>query len=313
VFAGAHVVSRGTDATALDRPLASHLRFGAYVDGMTADPSRLASYEARIGARTRVASYFYGFGDEFPAAIERRFADGGRRDVLLSWDMGAARFTDWTSGRHDGYLRTIAGHAKTYPYPIYLRPWPEMNGDWQHYQPTAAGTKRYGGTPAQFVDAWRHVVTVIREAGGGNIRWVFNPTTDTYPQTTDIRTVWPGTGYVDVLGLDGYNWGNGHRMRWREFPNIFSAQYTRLTALHTTAPVWICEYGSKEPAADDGAPADPAHHKGKWMHTMLSNTGFPRITTLIGFDAHKERDWRVNSSPASLHALRHAIASSTRP
>ena len=294
--------------TTVNSQLKSHVRFGAYVEGMVADPSRLGSYETSIGRTTKVASYFYGFGDEFPASIELGFANGGNRDVLLSWDMGPTRFTDWSSGKYDSYLRTIAGHARAYPYPVYVRPWPEMNGDWQDFQPTAAGSKPHGGTPAQFIAAWRHVVTVVRTAGGRNIKWVFNPTTDTYPETTDVRTIWPGASYVDVLGLDGYNWGNGGPFRWREFQDIFLAQYARLTALHATAPVWVCEYGSKEPTIDDGAPADPVHSKGQWNQAMLASTAFPRVTTLISFEVNKERDWRGNSSGDSLEVLRRALS-----
>ena len=299
-------------AATVNSPLRTHVRFGAYVDGMVADPTRLTAYEAETGRPVKVASYFYGFGDEFPASTELAFASDGNRDVLLSWDMGPTRFTDWSAGKYDGYLRTIAAHAAAYPYPVYVRPWPEMNGDWQDFQPTAAGTTRYGGTPAQFIAAWRHVVTVVRAAGGGTIRWVFNPTTDTYAGTTDVRTIWPGSGYVDVLGLDGYNWGNGGQFQWREFADIFLAQYARLTALHPTAPVWVCEYGSKEPAIDDGAPADPAHSKAAWIQNMLASTAFPRIGTLVSFDIRKERDWRGNSSIDALAVLRGALKPAAR-
>ncbi len=291
-------------------PLRDHVRLGAYAHGMVADPTKLTALEQKLGKPVSVASYFYGFGDHFPASIERGFADGGRRDVLLSWDMGPTRFTDWSSGRHNDYLRLIGNYAKNYPYPIYVRPWPEMNGDWQDFQPTAAGTKRYGGTPAEFVAAWRHVVNTVRAAGGTNVRWVFNPTADTYAETTDVRTIWPGSEYVDVLGLDGYNWGNGGIFRWRSFSDIFTQQYARLTALHPTAPVWICEFGSKEPLVDDGAPVDPLNSKAAWLSEAFASTAFPRIAVLATFDENKERDWRTDSSPAALEAMRSAIGTS---
>lgn len=291
-------------ASAVGVPLMNHVRLGAYVEGMVADPTRLTGYETLLGRKATIASYFYGLGDEFPAAIEKGFSDGGRRDVLLSWDMGATRFTDWSSGKFDKYLHTIATHAKAYPYRVYVRPWPEMNGDWQDFQPTAAGTKPYGGTPTQFVAAWRHIVTTIRRAGVANLKWVFNPTADTYAETTNVQDIWPGAAYVDVLGLDGYNWGNGGHFRWRSFEEVFRTQYTRLTRLHARAPVWICEYGSKEPTVDDGAPVDSNHDKGAWTRSMLASTQFPRITTLVAFSANKERDWRLNSSAASLSAWR---------
>ena len=107
-----------------------------------------------------------------------------------------------------------------------------------------------------------------------------------------------------MLGLDGSNWGTGRPFRWREFADIFHTQYTRLTTLDPTAPVWVCECGSKEPTVDDGAPVDAQHDKGARTRTMLFSTAFPRITTLIAFNAEKVRDWRLDSFASSRTALR---------
>jgi mannan endo-1,4-beta-mannosidase len=282
---------------------------GAYVQGMQEDASVFGAFEALVGRPMDVASYFYGFGDVFPGATELAFADGGRRDVLLSWDMGPTRFQQWARGRYDSYLKTIAEAARAYPYPLYVRPWPEMNGDWQSFQPTRNGQRPHGGTYAQFIAAWRHVVSYTRQHGGRNIRWVFNPTADTYRETTDVRRIWPGHRYVDVLGLDGYNWGtdSGHG-RWRGFRDIFHTQYRRLTALDRRLPVWVCEFGSKEPLLDDGAPQDSGHSKAAWLSGALAHRGMPRLQALVYFDADKERDWRVDSSPGALLAFQQGVA-----
>jgi mannan endo-1,4-beta-mannosidase len=284
------------------------VRVGAYVQGMQEDPAAFSDFEALAGRQLGIASYFYGFGDVFPGPTELGFADGGRRDVLLSWDMGPTRFRQWARGRYDSYLRTIARAARSYPYRLYVRPWPEMNGDWQDFQPTRTGDRKYGGTYRQFVAAWRHVVTYTRRHGAGNIRWVFNPTADTYRQTTRVDDIWPGRRYVDVLGLDGYNWGEGGPGGWRSFGQIFSRQYHRLTRLDRRLPVWVCELGSKEPLLDDGAPVDPRHSKAAWLTDALSTARLPRIEALVYFQADKERDWRVNSSDSALLAFQQALA-----
>jgi hypothetical protein len=309
---------RDVEAAAMTRPLpaADHaarsgqpLRVGAYVDGMVEDPAAFTGFESLLGRELGVASYFYGFGDVFPGPTELAFADGGRRDVLLSWDMGPTRFRQWAHGRYDRYLRTIARAARAYPYPLYVRPWPEMNGDWQQFQPTRTGDKRYGGTYREFVAAWRHVVSYTRQHGARNIKWVFNPTADTYPQTTRVDRIWPGRKYVDVLGLDGYNWGAGGSYGgWRSFRAIFRTQYHRLTALDRRAPVWVCEFGSKEPLVDDGSPVDPQHSKASWLTDALSVAGMPRIEALVYFQADKERDWRVDSSQGALLAFQQGLA-----
>ena len=293
---------------AADRPLRQRVAFGAWVGGMTGDPSRLTSFERLVRSRADIASYYWGHGDVFPGATELAFADGGRRRVLLSWDMGPTRFTDWTDGSQDAYLDQIMEAAAVYPYEVHVRPWPEMNGDWQSFQPTADGSRPYGGTYAEFRAAWRYVVDYARDHDADNLRWVFNPTADTYAATTHVRRIWPGRRYVDVLGLDGFNWGEDRDWgRWTNATRIFRRQYRRLTELHPRAPVWICEISSKEPRYHDGAPADATRSKGRWIRNLMGTTRFPRAEAVIWFQERKERDWRVDSSRGSLRAVRRAL------
>ncbi|MCM3517048.1 glycosyl hydrolase [Nocardioides sp. P86] len=303
----------GTVRAARTAPLVERVDFGAFVPGMTTDPERLADWERSAGTDAAVASYYYGYGDVFPAATEERLADDGARDLLLSWDMGPTRFAEWTAGEHDAYLDQIAAAARAYPHDVYVRPWPEMNGDWQDFQPTAAGERRFGGTFREFRLAWRHVVTHLREAGADNLRWVFNPTADTYAETTPVRRIWPGAAYVDVLGLDGFNWGRDAGWgRWRSFGRIFRAQYDHLVALAPRLPVWICEVASKEPRVDDGAPVDREHSKAAWVRSMLAHRGMPALTTVVWFDERKERDWRLTSSAGTTRAWRTAARIAAR-
>lgn len=286
-------------------PLGSRVRIGAYVDGMTATPQRLTSFEHLIGRDVDIASYYYGFGDVFPGATEKTLSDNGRRTVLLSWDMGPTRLRDWARGRYDAYLRTIAQAASTYPWPVFVRPWPEMNGDWQDFQPTRSGLKPFGGTYADFRAAWRHVVDYTRAHGATNLHWVFSPSADTYQGTTPVRRIWPGSRYVDVLGVDGFNWGDGGNYGgWKSFTSIFSRQYRTLTTLDGHAPVWICEFGSTESRPARGHRANARRSKATWLKQALTLRAMPRLQALVFFQADKERDWRVDSSPATLRVVR---------
>lgn len=296
------------DAVRARQPLRQEVRFGAWVEGMTLAPERLDALGRKLRTDVAVASYYWGYGDVFPAATELAHSRSGTRDVLLSWDMGETRFTEWSRGDHDSYLDQIVEAALVYPYDVYVRPWPEMNGDWQSFQPTRDGAKAHGGTPAEFVAAWRYVVDHLRAAGVDNVKWVFNPTVDTYAETTHVADIWPGTDYVDVLGLDGFNWGKDAAWgEWRSFTSVFGKQYRRLTRLHPTAPVWICEVGSKEPRRNDGAPRDRGQSKARWIRDMMNARTFPRIDTVIWFDEAKERDWRIQSSRGALRAMRRAL------
>jgi mannan endo-1,4-beta-mannosidase len=290
-------------------PLVQRVQLGAFADGMQTDASRLTDWEAAVGGHAAIASYFYGFGAVFPGRTELGFAQGGTRKVLLSWDMGPTRFSEWTAGDHNGYLDQIAAAARAYPYQVYVRPWPEMNGDWSSFQPTVSGDRVNGGTYSEFRDAWRYVVTYLRNRGADNLRWVFNPDASTYAGTTPIARIWPGARYVDVLGLDGYNWGQDSGWgRWQSFSAIFAEQYTNLTALATNMPVWICETASKEPQVADGSPIDPSHSKAAWVKAMFAYQGMPRLRAIVWFDALKERDWRVTSSAGAQDAWRQGMS-----
>ncbi|HVV74574.1 MAG TPA: glycosyl hydrolase [Mycobacteriales bacterium] len=289
--------------------LGSHVAFGAFAQGFSGSGLQITQLEKQLGGHLAIASSFQGFGDVFPDTTERAQAASGHV-LLVSWGMGedaASRFTTFTDGSHDAYLAQVAAAVAAFGKPIYIRPWAEMNADWSTFQPTADGSQPAGGTPEEFIAAWRYVVTFFRDHGATNARWVFNPTTDTYAQTTDVATIFPGTAYVDVLGLDGYNWGNGGLLHWQSFSSIYGTQYQRLVALDPAAPVWVCEFASKEPAESDGAPQDPDHSKADWYRELLASTDFPAIKALVFFDVDKERDWRVGSDAQSLAVVSAAV------
>lgn len=291
--------------TSAQSPRFHRLELGAYTSGFAGTASPLTQFESRLGDRVTIASSFRGWHDIFPDATQRRDAATGHT-LLVAWDLGATawtRFRSFPEHRHDWYLGREARAAREYGRPLYIRPWPEMNGDWTAFQPTPDGSRPAGGTYAQFRRAWRYVVTFFRRHGATNVRWVFNPTADTYAQTTPINRIWPGWRYVDVLGLDGYNWGNGGIFAWRSFADIYAKQYHRLVALAPNKPVWICEVGSKEPQESDGAPPDPRHSKASWYAGMFAFLAHTHVRAVVMFDVRKERDWRVESDPATLSVV----------
>lgn len=293
----------------------SPVALGAYASGFPGSGSQLSQFEGVLGSHVAIASSFRGWGDIFPDAAQLPDAQSGHT-LLVAWDMGATadtRYSTFPAHAHDAYLSEEAAAAKAFGAPFYVRPWAEMNGDWNPFQPTTAGEKPAGGTYAQFIAAWRYLVTFFRQHGATNVRWVFNPTTDTYAGTTTVAKIWPGAAYVDVMGLDGYNWGAGGVFTWRTFADIYTTQYKRLVALSSTLPVWVCEFGSKEPSENDGAPVDTTHHKSTWYSGMVSSlSSMPQVRALVMFEVQKERDWRIESDPQALATVR-GLAATARP
>lgn len=294
------------------------LRLGAWTQGMDANPSLLDAWGSLTGSSPSVASIFRGRGDLWPSALDSQLTKDGSRVLLVSWhleDWGSYQW--WASGAGDSVLQEQAARLKAYGKPVVVRPWAEMNGDWAPHQPLLTGPQKLaGGTPGEFVAAWRRVVTTFRSQGVTTVKFCLNPTTDTYQECTPVAALWPGASYVDLLGLDGYNWGGGNGLTWRSFDDIYRQQYANLVALKPGAPLWICEVSSADPRGASGVSvtAPPGATKGSWWAALNSSlkAGYPQVQALVAFDALKERDWRVNSSSEALQGFRSLVASPPR-
>lgn len=101
-------------------------------------------------------------------------------------------------------LGTLALQMAAWGKPILFRPLWEMNGNW-----FAWGRQAY--TPAQYVTMWRNLWTIFQDAGARNVSFAWVPntcsgttvcaSTDTVP---DPSPWYPGDGYVDWTGMEGY-------------------------------------------------------------------------------------------------------------
>jgi hypothetical protein len=311
-----------TPAAAQTAPLRDRVELGAYVAGLPyfdKSAREFTALERRLQTKIPIVSGFVDWSYVLGEPRDRALSADGTRTLLYSWephcnaDGSCVSLGAVARGEHDAYLQRVADSMRQFPYDLYVRPWGEMNAEWSAWQPGSG--KPRAGTPAEFIAAWRHVHDFFAQRGIRNLKFVFNPDASNDASSVPIAKIWPGHEYVDVLGIDGYNWGRGRPGgpgRWEEFEQIFTPMYEILTALHETAPVWFCEVGSKEPRKDDGseqrpAPRDPEHSKGAWIEAMLSSRAFPRLTAIVGFNVLKERDFRFESSADSLRAIRRQL------
>jgi beta-mannanase len=198
-------------------------------------------------------------------------------------------------GDFDAWFAAGADAARSYGKPFYLRFAPEMNGRWA---PWEAGVN--GNTPQDYVDAWRHVHAIFVSHGAGNAKWVWGPNVFGGGSAVDFTPYYPGSDVVDVLGLDGYNWGSLDV--WQTYSQVFGTSYDTLCKLDPVKPVMIAETASTESGGDKAA----------WITSAFTReipTRTPRVRIVVWFDVNKETDWRVESSASSLNAY-HAVATS---
>ena len=198
-------------------------------------------------------------------------------------------------GAFDGYITQFARGLRDLHSTVYLRPMHEMNGNWYPW-----GGTINGNSPELFVRAWRHMVDIFRSQGANNVKWVFTPATEDWPITPEntIERYYPGTDYVDVLGVDGYNWGakKPDFGGWRSFSATFSRAYERLSRLGPQ-PIWIAEVGS---ATDGGS-------KAEWVRDMFKKAqDMARLSVIVWMDTidPREGDWRMRSPADVLAAFR---------
>ena len=120
-----------------------------------------------------------------------------------------------------------------------------------HHEPEASSSSKYG-TAADFIAAYRRVVTIFRQQGANNVRFTWQMTEwsfRTSPSDPRYAAKWyPGDAYVDDVGGDAYNWyncGSGSG-KWVELSTMLDPVVAFAKAHGKTAS--LPEFGS-EPGA----------------------------------------------------------------
>src|SRR5690606_25557596 len=219
-------------------------RRGVLAAGVWNDLGPLRALEAEIGREFDIAHWYTSWDHAYdPVPVDDVLAHG--RIPLVSWQPHHQTVQDIAAGHHDDYVRAWARAAATANGTIYLRPSPEMNGNWTPWN----------GDPTTLRTAWRHIHHLFQQEGATNVRWVFSPNVTDEPRTTtnQLENYYPGHDVVDILALDGYNWGDTRpHIGWRDFDTIFHTAYDRITQLGEQ-PIWITEIASSDVGGDKSA------------------------------------------------------------
>ncbi len=265
--------------------------FGAYVyGGVWSGMEPIVEIESALGRQLDVVHWFMPFDHPYPPSlVDGVLTDG--RVPMISLEPARGDLAAIAAGRHDDHLRAWARGVRDAPGPVYLRPFPEMNGDWTPWN----------GDPDTLVTAWRRIATLFAREHAHNVRWVFSPNVTDEPRThaNRMERYYPGHDVVDILALDGYNWGDTRPWsRWTPFEDVFRHGYDRIAQIGPQ-PIWFAEIASAETGGDKAA----------WVTDMFqtAESAFPRLQALVWFDEHKEADWRITSHHDVLHAFRTAL------
>jgi mannan endo-1,4-beta-mannosidase len=282
VFFGAHDEQAGDAAARVElaavAPATSTLSvgsvplLGAYIPDTSA--AAFTGFEKLTGTDLQVAMYNSWWGRPFLTT----FAEGvyqAHATPLVQMTPGKTALRAIADGSQDTYLMEYAAAVRTYREPVIISFGAEFNVNWFPWGYTHA-------SPASFVAAWRHIVSVFRRAGADNVTWLWNADA-VAGQAVNPRPWWPGSGYVTWTGLDGYYSRPGDT-----FASLFSRSLRDLRAFDGK-PVFIAETAV-------AATAD----RGTQIANLFASVKADKLAGFAWFDSPGAEDWRIDDSPSAV-------------
>jgi hypothetical protein len=203
------------------------------------------------------------------------------------------------AGTYDTYVRQIALAIKGLgaKCPIALRLDQEPDGNWYPWGANTTGMT--GNTPADYIKMWRHVWKIFANQGVTNVLWVWSPNYEGPKAPTPLSALYPGSGYVDWVGIDAYYSRTG-----LTFAALFDPTILALRTFAADKPWIVSETGV-------GGPPKVTDKPSGISNLLAAIIRRPHFNGLVYFDSPAVRnDWRFNQTGASLAAFKSGINNS---
>jgi hypothetical protein len=295
-----------------------HFLLGAFDAGVPATLQGVLRVEELVGQRLPLMQVYTAWGDRadqrFPGRIVQAISELGSIP-LVTWEPWLTDFENRlhphlplrddrdrgglaaiASGAYDFYIDAWAREAARFGRPFMLRFGHEFNDPYRY--PWGPHNNR----PDDFIAAWRHVVDRFRAAGAHNAVWVWAP----HLAYGEYEWYYPGDGYVDWVATGVLNYGTvAQWSEWWTFEEIFGQHYEKLAAFGK--PIMIAEFGTLAVGGE----------RAEWFGDALRRLPerYPQVKALLFFHVESDRtvtyqalDWSFDSDPASVTAIRNALA-----
>lgn len=291
--------SAGAKCSPVTGPLPDQERYFGLFREVTDQSTVPAAALADFGATPASVMWFDNWGRKAPFPVATAEALW-RRNVLphFTWepwdpslsltDPGQITLAAITGGQWDAYIAARGREFARFGRPLIVRWGHEFNGNWY---PWAVATNNQD--PKAFVRAYRRVHDIVSAQGAHNVQWcwAYNNGASPAADWNDEALAYPGSAYVDWIGIDGYNWGFGPSWdpgvdHWASFVDTFSGAYARARKIDPRKPVMVPEFASSE---DGGSKRD-------WVAAMITELEagrFPNLRLLTWFDIDKEERWSL--------------------
>ena len=180
------------------------------------------------------------------------------------------------AGKFDDDLRAWAREAKAFGSPILIEWGTEPNGSWFPWNGKWNGGAKEG--PRRYVEAYRHLVGLMRGEGADNLQWIWHVNWLDQPEAkwNRFENYYPGADYCDWVALSVYGPLTPRAVDGTEsFRFKMRTAYPRLTRLAPGKPIVIAEFGCD------------IHHRrvdaSEWAKSALEDLFSGRWPAVIGF------------------------------
>jgi len=271
-------------------PPTSSSYLGVYEPGSPPDYAPLTGFALAAGKQPNLAGYYSGWAEPFASSFARKVHRHGIVPYVQI-DPTYASVSAIAAGAYDVYLRGYADSVRDFGHAVVIGFGHEMNGNWYSWG--------YGHvTPSTFVAAWRHIVTVFRGEGAGNVTWLWTVNQDRRG-TGPVAPWWPGAGYVTWVGIDGY-----YIRPSDTFAKVFGRTIDQVRAV-TRKPILLSETG-----------VGPGSGRFVKISNLFDGIRQAKALGLVWFDVSQQggpyrQNWRIEGDRLAEVAFRLGTASLT--
>jgi beta-mannanase len=261
--------------------------------------SDIVADDTQDAAKSGVVGTFLNWGTTKASSIVNYAKWANTRQAVPMIDLyppTTVTLASIAAGSQDAALTADAKALHTWNHVFLFRLFPEMNGSWESYAP---GTN--GNTSAQFVAAWRHIYNLFHQVGATKVIFVWNPDKEPSEQFAPLSALWPGSGYVNWVGIDVFD---REDTAHGTFPNPVTAIQKTVTDIKafSTKPLMLAETGTV---------TSPV--KATWIKQLFTGTNALGVKAVVYFNEFRSPsvggvNWRLDSSAASLAATKATLA-----
>jgi len=259
------------------------LLWGAFIGD--AANNDLTNFESLVGKKMNYYVKFESWQNNFPSELVTNIGKQ-KKTLVIFWEPSFG-YDNIINKSQDTYIKKFAADAKAYGYPVILVPFPEMN-----LNEEAWGYGQSNNTAAKFKLAWKHVHSLFAKSSNVKFGLAYNRVSLPDVSGNKFRDYYPGSAYVNYLGVDGFNFSDPGN----NFAQTFDKPMKELSIYNK--PIIIFSMATV---------AGPS--KANWIKTGLGSQvkTYKNLVGWIWFNQGGSPNWLIDSDPSSFQAFKNVL------